>query len=153
MPAEAMPGPILPPGTLYEPSVEALHRGYLETLGRAAGKPLAADAPIFSGNAIQWHGNSYAISGVSLLLLGASGLVYENEFDPHARVLPEPRMATAEELAGADGASAPAIHLDRARLLFTAPLPLDTALCTPCHAPGDARRAALVYSLRELADD
>lgn len=153
---ESTPTPTVPPETLYEPGFDSLHAGYLETIARANGKPLAHDAPILAGNAIQHHGNSYTVASVSLLILGDAPRVTDNEFDPHAAPAPVPRAATPEETARAEQSAttaAPVIHLDHAQLLITAPLPMDTARCTPCHAPGSAPRAALLYTLRELADD
>lgn len=63
------PHPNHPDLVLYEDSLNTLHAGYLTTLVRANGKPLAADEHLSAGNAVQLRGNSYVVERVSLFIL------------------------------------------------------------------------------------
>lgn len=141
------------PDTAFAPGLGEVHAAYLTAISAAGGKPVRADAPLNTGNAVAWHGNTYRLERVTLLLLGETAQVY-SAFDPHAPGAGRP--ATAEETTLARAALGTGMAQLRAvpgglegwgEVVYTA------LACGDCHPPERRVPACLVYALPELADD
>jgi len=134
-------------GTSPAADFATLHAAHVDAIARAHGAPLAATARIQLPNALEHHGNLYAL--VSVALLNGDGA--SDDFDPHA---PRGSIAppNAESLALLQG-ERPALKKRGSTLRGAADLALNTPACTQCHADADSPPATLLYTFREIADD
>jgi len=134
-------------GTSPAADFAALHVAHTDAIAKAHGAPLSAAARIQLPNALEHHGNLYAL--VSVALLHGEGA--SDDFDPHA---PAGTITApdAESLALLQR-ERPALEKRGNTLQGAADVALDTAACAQCHTDASTRSATLLYTFREIADD
>ena len=139
-------------GTSPAADFAALHAAHANAITRANGTPLSAAARIQLPNALEHHGNLYALVSVSLLHGEASNATMGDDFDPHAEPNAAKQVPDADTRKLLDRAM-PILENVGGALRGAAALDLGAPTCVQCHADGRNVSAALVYRFQELADD
>lgn len=142
---------------VFAPDLATIHAGYLDTLAHAQGQPLPPAALLRAADSVALFGNAYQVARVSLVLQVDGAIkVYSGTFDPHAlaELLPRAPVDEEHEVAGAAlMRDSMALGTVTALPHFAAPLDVAAPACAGCHGARPGALAALLYHLREIADD